>query len=156
MTPGDRTIAAVRPRTHVLRRMSSTPPILAEQGPAQDEAQDLGELFDVYEAPPDRLIGSVLPGTTVPRIDASVPPKARGDVHHDGDWHRSVHVWFVDSAGDLLLQRRSGGKDTHPGMLDVSCAGHVDAGDGVDETAEREVAEELSVDLGGGGEKGGV
>ena len=57
-------------------------------------------------------------------------------MHRDGDWHRSVHVWVVDTAeagrgaARVLLQRRSEHKDTYPGHWDVSVAGHVEAGDG--------------------------
>jgi 8-oxo-dGTP pyrophosphatase MutT (NUDIX family) len=62
--------------------------------------------------------------------------KARGDVHRDGDWHRSVHVWvlLVGRPGHsdeprVLLQRRSLTKDSHPGKVDVSVAGHLRAGE---------------------------
>jgi 8-oxo-dGTP pyrophosphatase MutT (NUDIX family) len=43
----------------------------------------------------------------------------------------------------VLLQRRSRYKDTHPNLLDVSCAGHVDAGENIVECALRELREEL-------------
>ena len=33
--------------------------------------------------------------------------KLRSEVHHDGDWHKSVHIWILNSKGDVLLQRRS-------------------------------------------------
>lgn len=54
--------------------------------------QDSGEMFDVFLAPPEGIL-SVL----------SEPPrpagfrKARGLVHADGDWHRSVHIWLHNS-----------------------------------------------------------
>ena len=41
------------------------------------------------------------------------------------------------------MQRRSPFKDTHPNQLDVSCAGHVNAGDDVLESTMRELEEEL-------------
>eukprot|EP00466_Bigelowiella_natans_P016929 jgi/Bigna1/80363/fgenesh1_pg.70_\ len=68
--------------------------------------------------------------------------KARSDVHRDGDWHHSVHIWLLDSKqGKVLVQRRSMNKvpedgvlthivfDTNPGKLDVSAAGHIEVGD---------------------------
>jgi isopentenyldiphosphate isomerase len=60
--------------------------------------------------------------------------KPRGLVHRDGDWHRSLHLWVVltaTSPTSILLQRRSRTKDTHPGKVDVSVAGHVRAGETV-------------------------
>ncbi|GMA57430.1 hypothetical protein GCM10025858_19330 [Alicyclobacillus sacchari] len=44
----------------------------------------------------------------------------------------------------LLLQRRHLGKDTNPGKLDVSCAGHLAAGESP-EDGVRELQEELGV-----------
>ena len=37
--------------------------------------------------------------------------KLRNEVHRDGDWHRGVHVWIINSFGELLLQRRSPNKE---------------------------------------------
>ena len=53
--------------------------------------QDLSEQFALYAAPEKQ---------TVPLDPGQVPHalgvmKARGDVHRDGDWHRSVHIWLV-------------------------------------------------------------
>jgi isopentenyldiphosphate isomerase len=75
--------------------------------------------------------------------------KPRAAVHRDGDWHRSIHVWVVLGAlGDpsVLLQRRSASKDTHPGKVDVSVAGHLRAGESV-EDALREANEEIGLRL---------
>jgi isopentenyldiphosphate isomerase len=78
--------------------------------------------------------------------------KERGQVHKDGDWHRSIHAWVAqkkNSSDDnattvtVLLQRRSPYKDTHPNLLDVSCAGHVNAGHNIYDTTKRELEEEL-------------
>ena len=73
--------------------------------------------------------------------------KLRGDVHRDGDWHKSVHIWVINQKGDVLLQRRSANKDSYPNMLDISCAGHLSAGDDSLEGAIRELKEELNVDI---------
>lgn len=40
--------------------------------------------------------------------------KARSAVHRDGDWHRSTHIWLVDTDGRILVQKRSELKDTFP------------------------------------------
>ncbi|KAJ0006703.1 hypothetical protein Pint_30429 [Pistacia integerrima] len=71
-----------------------------------------------------------------------------GDVHRDGDYHRAVHVWiFAESTQELLLQRRADCKDSWPGLWDISSAGHISAGDSSLITAQRELHEELGVNL---------
>ena len=75
---------------------------------------------------------------------AHVGVERRDVVHRDGLWHRGFHLWVV-SRGEVLLQRRSAAKQTHPGMLDASAAGHIGAGEAVLAGGLREVAEELGV-----------
>lgn len=66
-------------------------------------------------------------------------------VHRDGDWHKSVHVWII-RGGEILLQRRAPQKDSYPNMLDISAAGHLDAGEDAITGAMRELKEELGID----------
>ena len=73
--------------------------------------------------------------------------KLRSEVHRDGDWHRAVHIWIINQNGEVLLQRRSPNKDSNPNMLDISCAGHLSAGDESLEGAVRELKEELGLDV---------
>ena len=73
--------------------------------------------------------------------------KKREDVHRDGDWHKSVHIWIVNDKNEVLLQKRSSNKDSHPNMWDISCAGHLIAGDTSISGALREAKEELGLDL---------
>jgi isopentenyldiphosphate isomerase len=96
-------------------------------------AQNPDELFDVvtYDGRPT--------GVT----------KRRADVHRDGDWHRAIHVWItgIDDAGPFLtFQRRSMGKDTHPGKFDATVGGHLGAGESVAE-ALREIEEEIGISV---------
>lgn len=75
--------------------------------------------------------------------------KPRGEVHRDGDWHRSFHLWIwgiEDGVPFILFQRRSPTKDIFPNKLDVSVGGHIRAGETLEETV-REAHEELGVDL---------
>jgi isopentenyldiphosphate isomerase len=72
--------------------------------------------------------------------------KPRDDVHRDGDWHRSAHLWIVTSTGLLLFQRRARDKDTWPGRFDASVGGHYQAGEGR-EGPVREAREELGLSL---------
>jgi len=103
--------------------------------------QNLCEAFELYEAP---LREDALVTTTAPRLRGLTKP--RSEVHREGHWHRAVEVWIVDG-DEVLAQRRSALKDTNPGKLDVSCAGHVAAGAEPLETALRELREELGVDV---------
>jgi len=76
--------------------------------------------------------------------------KPRALVHRDGDWHRSLHVWVIlaSQAGhEVVLQRRSLSKDSHPGRVDVSVAGHLREGESV-ATALREAEEEIGLRVG--------
>mmetsp|Transcript_29507 Transcript_29507/g.62627 ORF Transcript_29507/g.62627 Transcript_29507/m.62627 type:complete len:313 (+) Transcript_29507:206-1144(+) len=124
-----------------------------EKGSNYNLAQDPSELFDIYPPPPSTaLFNSVISSdwgeSFFPAPQPTGKVKERGNVHVDGDWHRSVQVWIVqrDTQSNrisVLLQRRSPYKDTHPNLLDVSCAGHVNAGDDVLDTAMRELEEEL-------------
>ena len=73
--------------------------------------------------------------------------KLRSDVHRDGDWHKAVHIWIINENGDILLQRRCATKDSNPNMLDISCAGHLSAGESSILGAIRELKEELDLDV---------
>lgn len=72
--------------------------------------------------------------------------KLRSDVHRDGDWHRAVHIWIINEKGEILLQSRCPTKDSHPNMLDISCAGHLSSGDNSLDGALRELKEELGIE----------
>lgn len=74
-----------------------------------------------------------------------VAPKS--EVHRLGLYHRCFHLWISGSGSGvpyLLVQRRARGKETWPGMLDVTAAGHLQSGE---ETLDglREVEEELGL-----------
>jgi 16S rRNA (adenine1518-N6/adenine1519-N6)-dimethyltransferase len=66
-------------------------------------------------------------------------------VHAEKLLHRAVHIFVLNSAGELFLQRRSYRKDTFPRKWDSSAAGHVDLGEPYDVCASRELREELGL-----------
>jgi isopentenyl-diphosphate Delta-isomerase len=86
------------------------------------------ELFDVCDAD-DNVIGQA----------------PRGEVHARGLLHRAVHIFVFNTREELLLHRRSATKDEFPLQITSSASGHVGAGEGYDETAERELEEELGI-----------
>jgi len=77
--------------------------------------------------------------------DEVIDAKPRSVVHARGLLHRAVHVFVFNSRGEIFLQKRSMKKDRQPGVWDSSCSGHVDSGEIYDETAVRELGEELGL-----------
>ncbi len=92
-------------------------------------AQDVhGEMFDVVD-----------------ERDQVLRQASRHEVHKNGWRHRAVHIFVFNRAGELFLQKRSRWKDVYPSRWDSSAAGHLNAGDDYEETALREVHEEMGV-----------
>jgi isopentenyl-diphosphate delta-isomerase type 1 len=71
----------------------------------------------------------------------------RSEVHALGLLHRAIHVFVFNSRGEIFLQKRSMKKDRQPGVWDSSCSGHVDSGEDYDQTAMRELREEIGLRL---------
>ena len=92
------------------------------------EAATASERFPVVDEE-DRLLGDA----------------PRAEVHGNNLRHRAVHILIFNGLGELFLQKRSRWKDRHPLLWDSSAAGHVEAGEGYDATAIRELKEELGV-----------
>ena len=70
----------------------------------------------------------------------------REEAHAKGLRHRTAHVWLARRLGNrvqILLQKRSENKDSHPGCYDISSAGHIPAGVDFIPSALRELKEEL-------------
>jgi isopentenyl-diphosphate delta-isomerase type 1 len=73
----------------------------------------------------------------------------RERVHAEQLRHRAVHILLRDERGRVLLQRRSVRKENYPGCWDSACSGHVDAGESYLTAAERELREELGMEVRG-------
>jgi isopentenyldiphosphate isomerase len=69
----------------------------------------------------------------------------RDAIHAEGLWHRTVHIWFYTEGGELIIQKRSMTKKSHPGLWDSSVAGHVDPGESPVSASVREISEELGI-----------
>eukprot|EP00040_Diaphanoeca_grandis_P014928 m.75858 g.75858 ORF g.75858 m.75858 type:complete len:233 (-) comp24833_c1_seq1:60-758(-) len=93
--------------------------------------QNLQELFEVFD---DK---NVTTGSTI----------ERGIVHKNGLFHRSVQVLLMNSAGDILVQRRHPRKDTAPDCWDLSCSEHLQPHEEYEQAALRGLYEELGVPL---------
>jgi isopentenyldiphosphate isomerase len=93
-------------------------------------AQDPDEIFDVVDDH-NKVIGRA----------------SRRTIHAQGLKHRSAHIFWLRSDGLLCLQRRSYQKDSCPGLLSSSCAGHLDAGEAYLPAALRELREENGIEV---------
>ena len=80
------------------------------------------------------------------RLTGKVAPE---DVcHAKGYRHHTSHVWVVrykDGKPQVLLQLHVFDKGLHPGQWDTSCVSHVPAGETTEESALRELSEELGI-----------
>jgi len=88
----------------------------------------LDELVDVVDED-DRVIGQAV----------------REEIPRQGLRHRLACVVCRNSAGQFYVHRRTSGMDAFPDMYDMMVAGHVKAGETYEETARRELAEELGI-----------
>lgn len=71
---------------------------------------------------------------------------SREEIHRLGLWHRCVHIWLINRKGEVLLQKRSAQKATHPNMWTTATSGHLSAGDSSVEGAIRELGEEIGLE----------
>jgi 16S rRNA (adenine1518-N6/adenine1519-N6)-dimethyltransferase len=97
--------------------------------PLKDNPQRGDEMFDV-----------------VNENDEVVGQEQRAVVHETGLMHRAVHVFLLNKVGEVFLQKRSRLKDVHPGRWDSSAAGHLEVGEAYEDSARRELGEELGQD----------
>lgn len=73
---------------------------------------------------------------------------SRKEAHQQGILHGAVHIYIYrkfDNTIQILLQRRSHNKDSFPNCLDISSAGHMEAGMSFGQTAIKELQEELGI-----------
>lgn len=64
-----------------------------------------------------------------------------------GLMYRVNYILLFNAAGEILVQRRTDGKDQYPGLLDLAAGGVVRAGESYELSAARELAEELGVSV---------
>jgi len=69
----------------------------------------------------------------------------RGEMRRKRLIHRATYVLVFNSKGELFVHKRSASKDVYPAHYDVAAGGVVLAGEGWEESAVRELEEELGV-----------
>ena len=73
--------------------------------------------------------------------------KTYAEVHRDGNWHRVVGLFIINSRHEILMQRRSRKKSFSPGLLTVSVGGHLRTGEDEYACMKREMHEEMGIEL---------
>ena len=73
--------------------------------------------------------------------------RPRGASYMPGEYHLIVHVCLMNERGEMLIQQRSDSVAKWPGMWDLTIGGHVLAGETPEQAAEREVQEELGLQI---------
>jgi 16S rRNA (adenine1518-N6/adenine1519-N6)-dimethyltransferase len=97
--------------------------------------------------PPEMLLANSERFPVVDENDTVLYGAGRSEVHGNNLRHRAVHILIFNPAGEVYLQQRSRWKDRHPLQWDSSAAGHVGEAESYDETAVRELKEELGVSV---------
>ncbi|NTV15437.1 MAG: NUDIX hydrolase YfcD [Desulfobulbaceae bacterium] len=59
--------------------------------------------------------------------------------------HRASYILVFNHLGELFVQKRTANKDIYPGFYDVAAGGVVLAGESYEESAARELGEELGI-----------
>jgi len=83
----------------------------------------------------------------VNRQNQSIGYADKATVHAEGLRHRAFSIFLIDSAGRLLLQRRSRAKYHSGGLWANSCCGHPSPHERTLTAARRRLAEELGVSV---------
>lgn len=71
----------------------------------------------------------------------------KSEIHMQGHYHNTAHVWFYNSNAEILLAQRGASKIIYPLLWDISVAGHVDAGEAIEHAAIRETQEEIGIEV---------
>jgi isopentenyl-diphosphate delta-isomerase len=82
----------------------------------------------------------------VDKNDNVIGKGTRKSVHKKHQIHRGVHVFVVNTQGEILIQKRSHKKDYYPGFYDASVGAQVLSGENYKKAALRELKEELGIE----------
>lgn len=71
----------------------------------------------------------------------------KSEAHAHGWFHATVHIWLYTADKKILLQKRGCHKKVFPGLWDISVAGHIGAGESILNSAQREIFEEIGLEI---------
>ncbi len=89
---------------------------------------------------PDRELVQI-----VDRNNVETTTVTRKEMRQRGLIHRATYILVFNSRGELFVQKRTMTKDVYPGYYDIAAGGVVLAGDTYEESARRELEEELGI-----------
>jgi isopentenyldiphosphate isomerase len=69
----------------------------------------------------------------------------KSEIQTKGLWYRVARIMVVNTAGQILVQKRAPDKKLFPDRWDNSAAGHVGVGEAYLVAAEREMSEEVGI-----------
>ena len=69
----------------------------------------------------------------------------RWRMRRDNLIHRATYILVFNTRGEIFVHQRTFTKDVYPGFYDVAAGGVVTTGESYDESARRELAEELGI-----------
>jgi len=72
------------------------------------------------------------------------------DAHADGNWHRTVHIYYIKRVGnsvEFLAHLRAKDKDLHPNAWDTRFGGHVKYNQSIHDAVKAEMREETGIDI---------
>lgn len=84
--------------------------------------------------------------TLVNRHDQPIGASEKLQAHIDGALHRAFSIFVFNQSGDVLLQRRAGGKYHSPGLWSNTCCGHPRPNEPLHVAAHRRLQEEMGFD----------
>ncbi|MFR2458403.1 MAG: NUDIX domain-containing protein [Christensenellales bacterium] len=106
------------------------------------------ELWDVYDIH-RRKLGYKIARCTPDELPAdceyrpALAPSGKLNLRPE-EYHLSVHVWFINSKGELLIQKRAENKRHMPGVW-AACGGAAMSGESTIDAAIRESYEEMGI-----------
>lgn len=83
--------------------------------------------------------------TIVDPANRVVGQTSRNEMRQQNLRHRATYILVFNSKGEIFVQKRTKTKDIYPGFFDIAAGGVVQAGESYEESARRELLEELGV-----------
>ncbi len=83
--------------------------------------------------------------TIVDEYNRVIGSATRAEMRRKGLIHRATYILVFNSADELFIQKRTKTKDIYPGFYDVAAGGVVLTGESYEESAKRELFEELGI-----------
>lgn len=75
-----------------------------------------------------------------------IQSQTREETHKEKLWHRTSHIWILNSKNQALCQKRSLLKDSNPGKWEAHFGGHIRSDEDYIDNAIIETREEVGLD----------